>query len=193
MADLVPIADLKAFLGPTPAGDDALLGDLTLVVQAQLEADCSRHDAPFADAATGRVEVKDGTGREQLWLDYPVAAVTAVLIGENFAAPDETLTVADPTVLLVVAGSRRLVRRDGGTFGEADSLGTVKVTYDTQADLPKAAKLAVMRGVAMVYRQRGSEDAKSEQVGGYSTELAQLLRSDGAWMEAVQTLSRVIL
>ena len=193
MAELVALADLQTFLGITAGTDDALLTSMTAQVKALLEADCGRSEAPFQDAQTNRVEVKDGTGQPGIWLDYPLATVSEVLLGQNFTAPDETLAVADPTVLLVTAGQRRLVRRDGGTFGEAGEAGIVRVTYTTQADLPKVASLAVMRGVAAIYRQRGSEDAKTERVGGYETELAELLRSDGVWQEAVRTLQWVVL
>ena len=131
-----------------------------------------------------------GTGSSLLMLDYPIAALTSVVLGFSSASPVETLTVADPYSVVFAVGERSLERTDGGVFGEYGKPRCVHVTYNTQADLPTDVALAVKRVVAQIYRQRGSEDAKTESVGGYSRVLADLAATDPIWLQAVQRHAR---
>lgn len=168
MADLATLEEFEAYLGGEVAAEADLRQSLLDMAEAAFESACGRAHAPFSDAQEGRVEYHDGTGTDRLWLDYGVADVTEILLGEDFAAPDETLDVSDRAVVVFQAGSARLARTDGGAFGCLGAPGYVRVTYDAAADLPADAKLAVLAGAAAVYQRRGSEGVKSESAGPYS-------------------------
>lgn len=181
---VMDVAELKRFLR---AGDDdnGLLSELLDGAEALFLEAVNREGAPFGDALSARVEVHDGTGGNKLFLDYPVATVTTIALGLDSATPDDTLDPAKVTVIVWGVGSRRLMRTDGGVFGVRGVPRYVHVTYDTQADRPPDAGLAIKRAVATVYRQIGSEDASSEKIGGFSHTLAQAMADDEVWQSAV--------
>ncbi len=187
MSSLVSSATVLNFLalGEGEGGADQVVA-LAGQVEALLVSQCGRTERAFQDAAQGRVEYRDGTGRPSLWLDYPIAVLTSVTIGPDHAAPSATLPVNDQTALVWSAGSPRLVRVDGGVWGCLDEPRIVRVTYDAAADLPADAALAVLRVTAAVWRQRGAEDVKSERVGGYSADLAAAADSDPIWQAVVE-------
>lgn len=171
-------------LGEGEAGADQVVV-LAGQVEALLLTQCGRTDRPFQGAGSNRTEYRDGTGRATLWLDYPVAALTSVQLGPDHANPSETLPVNDQTQLVWAAGSPRLVRVDGGVWGALEAPRIVKVVYNTAADLPADATLAVLRVTAAIWRQRGAEDVRSERVGGYSADLAAAAESDPIWQLVV--------
>ncbi len=148
MSALVSVVELKLALGDSaePSDQDPLYEQLTDQVQAVFEGACNRHERPFLGAQTARTEVHDGTGAAELFLEYPIAALTSVIIGADPLVPDETLATADKAVLRFAAGRRRLARVDGGVFGAIDDPRVVHVTYNAAADLPKTAKAAVLAG-----------------------------------------------
>ena len=183
MAELVTLGDVKAFIADVPAADDTMLQSLLDQLEETLEQECGRAERPFAPVQLARQEVHDGNGTAILWLDYPITALTSLIIGPSVAAPDETLDVADPEVVSWKVGSARVCRLDGGVFPRLPL--RVHVTYDAGADLPALAALAVTRAAASIYRQRGAEDVKSEREGGYSADLAAVLDADPLWQRAV--------
>jgi len=186
MADLVTLGDVKAFIADVPDTDDTMLQSLLDQIEDTLEQDCGRAARPFAAPQLGRQEVHDGTGTAILWLDYPITALTSLIIGPSTAAPDETLAVADPAVLSWTMGSARVCRVDGGVFPRLPL--RVHVTYDAGADLPALAALAVTRAAALIYRQRGAEDVKSERLGAWSADYGAVAQADPVWQRAVAAL-----
>lgn len=201
---LVTLTDLKAYLGSTPTTDDALLSRLLAQALALLNKDCDRTRAPFSDAITARVERQEARGGTRLRLDYPIAGVASILIGRNFSAPDATLDPTDPDQVMFEVGGRELIRTDGEYWngamagllswqrggslngGEVEPTPTfIQVTYTTQPDLPPDAALAVQSVVAQIYRRRGSEQVKSESLGQYSYQLADVAAGDALWQQAV--------
>lgn len=194
MAELITVAELKDFLA-IPSGTttwDTLLGDLRDQVKELLERACGRDQRPFQDAQAGRIERQDGTGSSELFLDYPIAALSqSILVGGDPAAPDETLSPTDKTKVRWIVGHRRISRVDDGQWKELDAPLVVQVTYNAAADLPKAAKMAVTQVVAAVYRQRGSEDVNAERTGGYSADLKKVIEEQPAWAAAVAVLSEI--
>lgn len=187
---LVTETEVIEHLGIAPAAWTPALDRLRLGTIGLFERLCDRAHAPFSDAIATRMETHDGTGAPELWLDYPVASLTSLLIGRNPASPDETLNVASLEVLSFRVGERSLVRVDGGTFGAFDAPRVVHITYSTQDDLPVDAKVAVLRVIAQVYRQRGAEDAAIENAAGYARTMADLAAKDGVWLAAVQQHKR---
>lgn len=190
---LVTLAEQKTYLGDAPASaDDALITALIDDVEALFASEAGRGTVAFQAAAAGRVEFHDATGAAHLYLDYPVAALTSVSLGWNTAAFDETLTIADPTVIVYTVGGRRITRTDGGTFGRAGHLKYVRVVYDAAADLPAGAKLAIKSVVAQAYRRRGSEAEKSETLGSFysRTLVDDVAGADPYWRTAVAANAR---
>lgn len=195
MPVLVTLAEQKTYLGDAPASaDDALLTALIDDVEALFASETGRLITSYQAAGTARTEILDATGSAELYLDYPITALTSVKLGNDPAAPDETLTVADKNVLVYAAGSRRIVRTDGGKFGTRAGLPRyVQVVYDFAADLAPNAKIAIKRAVALIYRQRGSEDVATESASGfYSREMAHLV-DDPIWRMAVMSNRRSVL
>ena len=172
-ADLVSLVEVKAWLGITSSTDDALLTDLADRVEVILEQVKRR---TFVAAAAG-VSIKiDGMGTPYVWLDRPVGTLTNVKIGLDATTPDETLVAGARTVIAV---GRRIVRQDGGFFPRG--VANVQVTFDAADQLDKDAKQAVLDGVALLYRQRGSEDANSEGAGLFAHALRNQLEQLPSW------------
>ncbi len=188
-AVLATTADLKTYLG-IDTGDtsqDAALQLLIDLVEGQLLAEAKRMHRPFSTAQSGRVEVRAGTGTTNLWLDYDIDTVTGIAVGRN---PTSTIAIdpADGTIVSWQAGTSVITLVNGDVWGKRDDPALVRVTYNTLADLPSHAKLAVLYASTVLYRQFGSEDAKSERVAAYERELAPAMRGNSIWESAIETL-----
>lgn len=192
-AVLVTASDCKVHMNVTSTGDDSLIQTYVDAVEQLFVAQCGRNGRPFATSATGRSEVQAGTGTPLLVLDYPVSSasgITSLKIGYDVSNPDETLTATDIDTLTVATGSRNVWRTDGAHFGKLAEPRVVHITYnhngDTTVEGTDAAKLAIKRAVAAVYRQRGSEDAKSETLpNGYQRTIEEVCSGDRLWHLAV--------
>lgn len=202
MADLATAEDLALLLGLTDAQAELaedLLTSLLDGAESLFEADTGRSAIPFLAAQSGRVEIRDGSRSRKLWLDYPVSAVTAAVIGVDVASPDVTLTVADARSIVWRVGKRELVRTDGGCW-QSGCPSFVKVTYNAQADLPEDAKAAVLRLAAAMWGQRSTLTAgvASETLDNYSvtyvtqSAFAEVARQDPAWAIAVSRHRRLV-
>jgi hypothetical protein len=196
VAYLVTLPELKDYLGDAPASSaDSLLTELISNVQSVFEAETGHSPGSFIAAGTGRTEYKDGTGSANLYVDYPVSALTSVKLGYDPASPDETLDVTSKLVIVFSSDSRRLSRTDGGRFGKPGQARYVQVVYDNGSDLPDSAKLAIKSVCATAYRRRGSEEVKSETVGNFYsvTMIEQISAADPFWQTAVQNNRRVAI
>lgn len=193
MPVLVTLAELKTYLGDAPAtADDVLLGALLDDVEALFASETGRTITSFMAAGSARVEVLDGSNSHDLYVDYPITALTSITLGYNAGAPDETLSVADKNVLVYAVGGRKISRTDGGTWGRFGRSRYVTVTYDYAADLAPSAKLAIKSVAAQAYRRRGSEDVKSETLGSFysHTMVADVAADDPYWPKAVAANAR---
>ncbi len=193
MPDLVSLADLQTFLELSSGTDDTLLGDLLDHAEGLFESETGRKDAPFTAAAADRSEVKDGTGSAELYLDYPISDVTSISLGFDSSNFVETLDPDDPDEVVWGTASRRIMRVDGGIFGQVGQPRYLTIVYDFQADLPEEAQLAIKRIVGQVYRARGSEEASREQIGVYIRTLTHLVDRDPLWRRAVAGNTRRVL
>jgi hypothetical protein len=190
VAELVTPTAMREYLGD-PNADTGLLQALLDETEGWLLTACNREARPFQGPKTARVERHDGTGSPVLRLDYAIKALTSVLLGYDAAVPDETLVVNDQTKLVWAAGTDRLVRVDGGAFGRRGQPNYAQVTYDTAEDRPALAAAAVKSVAAARWRRRGSEEAQSERIGGYSAEYAPIATSDPVWQAAVAAFREV--
>lgn len=191
MATLVTLEDFHDFLGGEVVAEAGVRGEILTDVQATFLRECARESAPFVDAQTAKVERHKGTGSHVLFLDYPVAVLTSVVLGFDSTAPDLTLDVADKKVLIYEVGSRKLTRVDGGRFGGFGWPSYVHVTYNAAADLPTDARLAILRKAAAIYWRRGSEDTATEAASGFATSYSS--EADLVWAEAVSAHRRIPL
>lgn len=188
MADLVQLSDFDGYLGGDLSAEDPLTRQAILdSAEATFERQCGRSEIPFRAADPARVEVRDGTGSCSLWTDYPIASIASIVLGFDVGTPDQTV---DLSRALFAVGGREITRRDGW-FGLFGAPRYVHITYATQDDLPEDAALAVMRAAATLYRQLGSEDAKSESVGPYQSEFAVAFQ-DPVWLSAVGSHARFV-
>lgn len=190
-AVLVTASAAKVFMNVTATGDDTLIQGIVDSVEDFLLSQAGRKGRPFATAATGRSEVQAGTGTGLLVLDYPVTSasgITSLKIGHDVSNPDETLTATDIDTLTVATDSRSVWRTDGGVFGVRGEPRRVHITYNHNGDATNdTAVLAIKRLVSQFYNQRGSEDARTENLpDGYSRTLEHLANADPIWQAAVQ-------
>lgn len=194
MNDVVLLSELKELLGDWSDTDDQLLQQLLDDTVALFEAATLRLPGYYAAEALAYTEVLDGTGSSYLYLAYPIAAVTTIKLGYDSATPDETLDGTNKAVVVFGVGSNVLTRTDGGKFGTARQPRYVEVVYDHQGNLPANAQLAIKSVCALAYRRRGSEEAQSESVGGYShSMLTDIATSDPFWSTAVYANAAVVL
>jgi|SRR5688572_29972147 len=184
MAVLVTLQELKDYLGIEDSADDERLTLILNDTEAVFLRLCGRSAVPFSAALTARVEHQRGTGSHVLHLDYSIAALTSVVLGFDTSVPDETITVADKTVLIYEVGKPTLTRVDGGSWGRFGAPAYVHVTYNTQAELPADAALAVMLRAAATFRQRSFEGMESETIGGQQATVAKL-DDDPGWLSAI--------
>jgi hypothetical protein len=188
-AVLVTASNAKDFMRVTATADDTLIQGIVDATEQTFLIQAGRKERPFATAATGRVEVLNGTGTPQLMLDYPIASITSVKLGLDASSPEETLDATDVDVLVFATGKRAIYRTDGGVFRDRNEPRSVQVTYNHDADAPDFPKVAIKRAVAQVYRQIGSEDAKSESLpNGYNRTLAQFAVDDPIWNIALDSM-----
>jgi hypothetical protein len=182
---LVGIEEFREFLGIEGTQDDAVLVPILEGVETWFNKECGRARVPFAPAQVGRVEHVRGTGSHTVFLDYPIASVASVTLGFDAGSPVTTLYPLTPAVVVYSVGQAYLTRIDGGWFGGFSWPSYVHVTYDTAADLPLDAALAVMRVAAAVFRQRGSEDETTSTIGGQQVSLTRAAQDDPVWQLAV--------
>ena len=125
------------------------------------------------------------------------------VLGHDVLLPEVIIDVTDPTELAVKPGQRvlRRITGDGGTFGlpirrrglvqgpcwgRARDPNFVHVTYDTADDLPTSAQLAVLRGTALVWRQRGLEETTTQKLPDITLVLKALIDGMPEWGKAVE-------
>lgn len=179
MTDLAVPADVQSLLGIGAVdttliqakldGLDELLSELT----GQLYLKATSQSPVVKEAC-------NGAGRAWTWVARPIASLTAVYIGQDPNAPDETLTVSPATTVVVdPRKKRRVVRVDGAIFPAG--IANVYISYSPADNIPASASMAIVEACAFLYRRRGSEDAESESAGGFAHKLLTDLNKCPAW------------
>lgn len=204
---LVEYEEQRLYMALSAGQDEALLGDLLSATTRVFEKSVGRELCPYGKAQLGRAEVIDPiAGSRKLWLDYPIQQVTAIALGRDVNAPDETLSPTDAARVVWRVGQRIITRTDGGVWrsgyygdrtGGAQWRGAsprwVKVTYDTQADLPRDVKLAVMQVTATIWRTKGTGVIKSWSLGDESQTIEIAAAQDLSWVAAIRENSRGVV
>jgi hypothetical protein len=184
---LLTANDLRDYLrlGSTSPTEDAVLQELIDTLHPALEAATGEL---YEEAATYTDSPLNGRGQSVLWLPRPVSVLTAVKIGPVLSAPDETLDVGNPEIVVVDPEMpRRLVRTDGLIFPRGTR--NIWLTYTSSAYLPRDARGALLDGCAWAYRRLGSDEALSESVAGYSRQIIPELLKVPRWKEYVDRFS----
>jgi hypothetical protein len=170
MSNLADAEDLATLLGlalPLSSTDEALLEQLLDRATTIFETAVNRADSPFGSGRTGLIEIYEGQGSRRLVLNYPIKAVTSVVIGRDLSAPEVTLDVTDP--LVVMFRGRELLRNDGlGWKLPSHHPSFVKIVYNSLDDVPTDATEAVLSLAGMMYQRVGIEGLKSETLDNYS-------------------------
>lgn len=180
MSDLATVAQVQAHLNVPTSQDQQLLSDwidrldnLLAILTRQLYLKGTTQ-APVV------LESQNGSGRTWVWVTRPIATLTTLLVGPDKNNPLETFTVTDVNSVAVdPRRTRRIVRTDGAIFPAG--VANIWVSYTPADNIPFGATAALIEGVSMIYRRRGSEDAKSESVNGFSHTLEQDLMNLPAW------------
>lgn len=180
MADLATVDDLVLRLKlseSTADQNDDLLQALLDDAEALFLSHTGRVACPFSAAISGRVEIHEAPADRLLFVDYPVDAITDIVIGPDIANPTDTLDVTDATQVVWREGSRQIVRMDDfwrlpAPWCAAPSF--VQVTYDTQEDLPPDAAAAVLSLAATGWNtsRTASGTIQSEQLDNYQVTYA---------------------
>lgn len=199
---LITQPEVEAFLRETAGAEAGVVERLIDGVAALFEAEANRAGIPFAEVETDRVEVHSGTGRPILYLQYPIASISTITLGRDVANPLASIDPDDVDELVFGVGERKIERTGGfepldvrfsrADFGPRGSPRFVHVTYTTTDDTPKstdarlrqladAAGLAVTRGVAAIFRQRGSEGLKSKRLQDSSAQFLKLFEEVPEW------------
>jgi uncharacterized phiE125 gp8 family phage protein len=175
--DLTTLERVKAYLGVSDPGDDALLGAFIASASEAIEHYCGRQ---FAQAA--RTEYHDGAGAASLVLRVrPVSAVSAVRDDPaRHFGPSSLLT---PAQYVFYPESGILARTDG-VF--ADARRNVEVTYTAGfLSVPPAVEQAANILVAHFYNRgrHGGDGLVNESLGAYSVSY-----NDAEWPAAAKAL-----
>jgi hypothetical protein len=189
---LVSYEEACGFLGIPSGTDTVVVTELLVEAQSLFEKACGRDRAPFSAPLTGRIEILEpDSGSRTLWLDYPIGTITSIALGQNVAAPDETLNPADTSQVVWYVGNRSLIRTDGGLWRRW-APRWAKVVYNTPDDRPGDARLAIKRRVSLLYGQRGKEGFTSVTRGARSWTIATSAQAeeDSVWRDAVQNHQR---
>jgi hypothetical protein len=213
---LVEYDEAREFLDLKDEVDEKLIGDLLDGVTAVFEAECGRAKVPYGKAQLGRAEVHPARpGSWELKLDYGIAAVSSIGLGVDPESPTETINPATPGVVRFTVGDRILYRIDGGTWDAGSPIlswarggplvpgprpglewgprqpGWVKLVYNTTADLPLTAQMAVKRVTAAIYRQRHKEGFSSKSGGDLTEVIQEVASKDDIWKLAVKAEKRL--
>ena len=181
MAKIVTVSETQEYLKIAAGTDDIVLQKIVDGLEDLLERESGQ---TFHSAGSVVDEPYEGTGTARLYLNRPILAVTSIKLGVD------KLDTLDVQYVMYEVGKRRLYRTDGN-FPEGPF--RVWVSYNYAENKPTAARNAILEVAAMVYRRRGSEDARSETLGPFSHSLAQAAEESVQWSKAMELLHRPLL
>lgn len=159
---LVEVTDVLEFLKlPTDHKDAGVVQSLILAAENMLELETGQ---TFGTIETVEDEIHDGQGTFIVYTDRPISSLTELVI----VRPDDDTTIEYNydvnNDLTWSVGDRRIVSHTAPFPTRKDNILITYVALDNQ---PEIAKQAIRELVAIVYRRRGSEDARSEHIGSF--------------------------
>lgn len=185
MAKLVENADIYAYLDLEADVDDpnTIIPGIRDSVEALLEEQTSQIFGP-EEALTQ--EAYDGTGEHIMYSRRPIKELD--LIEFRYLPDDIQETYSSDDIMDGVTfkvGKRRIYSR---VFKFPRGYDNVLLSYTASANQPFIAKQAVSEAVAMIWRNRGSEDARSEQKGTFQHVLLRGMKELKFWPQAIESL-----
>lgn len=183
MAKLVEDAEIYAFLKVEIEDDpQGVVLSIRDSIEDLLATMTSRIFGPEEVIAN---EAYDGYGSSILYIKRPLKVLTAITFRYDapFTENDYNVVLAEQATWRV--GSRRITLR---SLRFPCGMDNILISYTAQADQPELAKQAVREATAVVYRRRGSEDARSEQIGTFQHVLMRNLDESMTWKKAVDIL-----
>lgn len=189
MADLVTLAEVKAYIGIADEDKhDDLLDELIETVESLLELET---DQTFTSTTAVTDEAHDGSGKDVLYLDRtPTALTAAVKVGQDSSDPDSTIPTTD---IVVDQANNRIIYKDGRVFRRGRR--NIFVSYTATENLPRLAKDAVRQAVAFIYRSRGREHIRGASLNELGTidQFGVMLDRLPIWQKAVAHYRRALV
>jgi hypothetical protein len=140
----------------------------------------------FGPAEAAIVEDIDGTDTQSIWTTRPIGELTSIEINDGYAESDAYVTPLDVTQDCRVDNQRRIRTR---SWRFPCGVKNIRVTYDSDAYQPAIAKEAVLELIAIIWRRRGSEEARSEQLGTFThVFMRDVMKESTMWRLAVDAL-----
>lgn len=151
---MIPLADLKAWLGVTGADDDQLLGDLERRMVARVEA----HTGRYLGEPQEFIQVLDGLNRERLWLrDEPIGELEVSLRSsptESWVPLDTAGIEREGRAVYLKSGRWPSGRRNVRAVYTAGFAAESGPAEETQVVLELVARSYISRGSETVVRER---------------------------------------
>lgn len=186
---LVSDQEIYDYLDLVAATDD-VKGNVLRVrdgVEALLAHDTGREFGPGVVAVD---EVYDGTGTHKIWTNRPIKTLAGIKFRFLPEIVQDSYTLDITSYVTFTVGKRRITSL-AQRFPEGSD--NVLISYESVADQPELAKQAVREATAMLYRARGSEDARSEQMGTFQHVMKRKLSEALFWQGAVDALYNPVL
>jgi hypothetical protein len=192
MARLVEDAEIYGYLGVSQDKDPD--GVVVLIRDAVEDMLVLQTGRDFGPGATFVNEPYDGFGTRLLHLKRNLQTLTGITI--RWGASNGVDYVLDVSNVIWQVGKRRIAL-SGYAYGNSNErsclvfpcgYGNILISYTSQADTPPLAAQAVRECTATFYRRRGSEDARSEQIGTFQHVLLRTLDESLAFKKAVELL-----
>jgi hypothetical protein len=190
MPRLIEDVDIYNYLDIDPSEDDPG-GNLLKIRDAVEEAivhDCNREFGP-----TGLLvdEPYDGTGTKMIFTRRGIQSLESIKFRYLPEIVQEQFFTLDISQYITWSPGKRRIHSMVYPFPHG--YDNVLISYHYSGDQPTMAMQAVREGTAMLYRTRGSEDARSEQMGTFQHVLKRKLEESLFWQRAVDALSNPVL
>jgi hypothetical protein len=189
MAKLVTDADIYAYLEIDAADDEGgNLLKLRDAVEDLLEHDTSQTFGPEEAVVD---EAHDGLGNQTLYTRRPIKSLTSIKFRYIREGLQDQYFNLDLTDYVTFTVGKRRIRSQYQCFPEG--YDNILVSYVAAANQPKIASQAVREVTAMLFRTRGSEDARSEQMGTFQHVMKRKIDESLLWQNAVASLAIPVL
>lgn len=185
MAKLVETDELIQYLDADES-DATVIAALRDAVESLLCEATGREFSPPVDVVD---EIHNGTGTKYLYTNKPVALLVGLRVTEGTDSASE-LVIDVSNDVIFERGKRKLTGRfTRFPRGHAN----IMVSYESEDDRPEIARQAVREVVAMMFRARGTEGARSEQTGPLRQVMKRSIDESLSWKIAVDLLHRPLL
>lgn len=140
----------------------------------------------FGAAEAAVVEDIDGYGTQTIWTKRRIGELTSIEINDGYSEPATFITPLDITQDVRIEHQRRIRSR---SYRFPCGIQNIRVTFDSDANQPELAKAAILELVSILWKRRGSEEARSEQLGTFThVFLRDVTKESNMWRMAIEAL-----